>query len=617
MAVNIGPRIGLEGEGEFRKQLNNINQQVKTLASEMKEVSSRFDDADNSQEKLTAQSKVLTKQIEAQKERIKLLEKGLSAATDKYGEADTKTQKWQQALNEAKTSLNQLERATDSATDGVSKYADAAGRADEGTSLLSSINSAVNFSAIASGFQMVADVVERVVSGCVEIGSTLIEAAATVRAENAQFEQTFAGVEDAATAAIDAVAESSGILATRLQPVASQIYAFAKASGADSSEALELMSDALQAAADSAAFYDTSLEDASESLRSFLKGNFANDAALGVSATETTRNAKAMELFGEKYNDLSEIQKQKTLLKMVTDAQALSGAMGQAARESESWENVTGNLSEAWQQMLAEVGTPLLDAVVPAIKTLGDELSNMDASTITEIVQSVADAITEIVPKIPDIINGVMSFIDATAAIGSFLMEVGKIVNSLDIFSTIVCALIIDVKNFVEEAGGVGEALKAIAEGFYNSFKENLTNVVSIFSEIISSAKTWGADMLQGFIDGIKSKIGALISSIKSIASTIASYLHFSRPDVGPLHQYEQWMPDMMSGLAAGINANAYKVEDAIAAVASKMQVNLNGAVGRSGNITQNISFGYEVQAPDVVAAKIRQQTTYGLAAVM
>lgn len=60
------------------------------------------------------------------------------------------------------------------------------------------------------------------------------------------------------------------------------------------------MERALRAAADSAAYYDTSVEQATETLQSFLKGNYENDAALGLSATETTRNAAAMELFGQK-----------------------------------------------------------------------------------------------------------------------------------------------------------------------------------------------------------------------------------------------------------------------------------------------------------------------------
>lgn len=55
----------------------------------------------------------------------------------------------------------------------------------------------------------------------------------------------------------------------------------------DSANALSMMEEALQVTADSAAYYDRSLEDTAESLKSFLKGNFENDAALGLFCTET------------------------------------------------------------------------------------------------------------------------------------------------------------------------------------------------------------------------------------------------------------------------------------------------------------------------------------------
>lgn len=42
MAVNIGPRIGVDGEREYRNQINQIIQQSKTLESQMKLVASQF-----------------------------------------------------------------------------------------------------------------------------------------------------------------------------------------------------------------------------------------------------------------------------------------------------------------------------------------------------------------------------------------------------------------------------------------------------------------------------------------------------------------------------------------------------------------------------------------------
>lgn len=109
MATDIGPKIGIDGEAEFRKQITNINQQLKTLGSEMKAVTSAFTDNADSQEALTARSETLTKQITAQQSKLELLKKGLAESAEKFGENDTKTLKWQQAVNDATAELNGLQ----------------------------------------------------------------------------------------------------------------------------------------------------------------------------------------------------------------------------------------------------------------------------------------------------------------------------------------------------------------------------------------------------------------------------------------------------------------------------------------------------------------------------
>lgn len=256
---------------------------------------------------------------------------------------------------------------------------------------------------ITSSFEKVKNNVGSVIKTASKIGAVVttvgtaltavgVDTAAEVRAEASAFEQTFGDMQDTATKAIGRVADESGILQTRLNALGSKIYAFARSSGGDATESMNLMERALKAAADSAAYYDTSVEQATETLQSFLKGNFANDAALGLSATETTRNAAAMELFGQKYNDLSEIQKQETLLKMVEDSQRLSGALGQASREADGWENVLGNLKESWRQLKAAFGEPILDSVTPMLQSATAAVQDFTAKVDWE---KVANAITQ------------------------------------------------------------------------------------------------------------------------------------------------------------------------------------------------------------------------------
>ena len=70
MADNLGLKIGIEGEKEFKKALSEINQSFKVLGSEMKLVSSQFDKNDKSVQALSARNTVLNKEIEAQKNKV-------------------------------------------------------------------------------------------------------------------------------------------------------------------------------------------------------------------------------------------------------------------------------------------------------------------------------------------------------------------------------------------------------------------------------------------------------------------------------------------------------------------------------------------------------------------
>ncbi len=110
MAYDIGPKIGIEGEKEFRDGIKAINETVKTLGTEMKAVTSQYDKNDQSVEALTAKNEVLNKQIEAQKQKLAELAKGLDASTQKYGESNEITQGWQRSVNEATAKLNTMER---------------------------------------------------------------------------------------------------------------------------------------------------------------------------------------------------------------------------------------------------------------------------------------------------------------------------------------------------------------------------------------------------------------------------------------------------------------------------------------------------------------------------
>lgn len=684
MAVNIGPKIGIDGEAQFRKELNGIVQQAKTLASEMKAVTSAFDKNDKSQGAVAAQSSVLSKQIQLQYREIAKLKQGVIQATATFGEADSRTQKWQQAVNEATADLNRMK----SQLTGLEKNVDGVGDAMSDAS-----QEAVSF-----GDVLKANVLgQAIVSGIKEIGSAIknmagdfIESAASVKAEESQFDQTFGKFGSQASAAIGEVAKNADILDSRLKPVGAQIYAFARASGGDATQGLGLMQKALQATADNAAYYDRSIEESAESLQSFLKGNYENDAALGLSATETTRNAAAMELFGDEFKNLNEIQKQETLLQMVLDAQELSGAMGQASREADGWENVQGNLNEAWRQFMAAAGDAALENLIPIVKDITDRLIEMTNSidwdsfgqTITEFVNGMVEHGSEIVSIIAGIgagfvawnvvtmIQGVVGAIKAFkaanegATIAQLALNAAQAANPIGIIITLIAGVVaaivvlwntnegfrdavIEIGNKIKDAvsgivdavvgffaetipnafnvvidfvknnwqnlllllvnpfAGAFKLLYENCEGFRNTVDNLVNKIKQAFSNMADGIRNtvgnirdavvngirgavdyitalpgkaigWGRDFIQGFVDGIRSMIGRVVDAVSNIADTITSWLHFSRPDVGPLRKYEEWMPDMMQGMSKGIMDNSWRLEEALNAATSNMQANVN-----------------------------------------
>ena len=281
-----------------------------------------------------------------------------------------------------------------------------------------------------------------------DFGLSCVNAASDVTAMNSQFSQVFGKLEKEASNKLSTISTNTGILENRMKGSFTQIAAFAKTGGMDTADALSLADRAMIAVADSAAFYDRSLEDTTESLQSFLKGNYENDAALGLSATETTRNAASNKLYGKSFKDLSEAQKQLTLLQMVEDANKASGALGQAARESDTWTNQTGNLQQAWENFKAVIGSNFLEPVVDVVKRLSEWVQKLgekfqdakqwvseNKDTLNEVKEKMQE-IAEIIPYVVGLFSAlkigmaiqsaVIGFQNAKVALALFSMEAGN-----------------------------------------------------------------------------------------------------------------------------------------------------------------------------------------------
>ena len=219
-----------------------------------------------------------------------------------------------------------------------------------------------------------------------------VDAAADVRAEAEAFEATFGELADAASFSIGGISEELNIFDKRLQNVATSGFAQFMNAGFKSVDALSSTERLLRLAADGAAFYDIALEDASDKMRSFLRGNVEAGESIGIFTNATQRDADALEMYGEKWAKLTEAQREMLLLDTVEKLYEQSGVIGQAARESDNWQNVTSNAAEAWRQMQAVIGGPLMEAFIPAAEKFTAWLTKEETvSSLSTFAEKVGD----------------------------------------------------------------------------------------------------------------------------------------------------------------------------------------------------------------------------------
>lgn len=137
-------------------------------------------------------------------------------------------------------------------------------------------------------------------------------------------------------------------------------------------------------------------------------------------------------------------------------------------------------------------------------------------------------------------------------------------------------------------AGQLAKAGANAASGLVN-------NIIGRIRSLPGQLFNWGVDMVKGIANGIRNAIHHVTSAVSDVANKIKSFLHFSRPDEGPLAEYESWMPDMVQGLSDSLRKASPELISQTEALASGMSdaFNVNGGVSTSGGR----SYDYMVNA--------------------
>ena len=364
MAVDIGPKIGIQGEREFRAQIQQINQSMKTLAAEGEAVASAFDDDTSAEKKATAQKELLNRQIEAQKDKLALLERGLSESAKMYGEADTRTLKWQQAVHEATATLNDMERELSELDKGV----------DETTDSMQDAGAAASGWADVMKGQLLADAVkaglQKVVNMAEDIASAMWSAS-EAGAAYADEINTLAATTGLSTDALQEYKYMAELTDVSLETITGSMTKLVRSMNSareEKGEAAEVFRE-----------LGIAVKDSAGNLRDSRTVFIEAITALGKIENETERDAAAMTLFGKSARDLNPLiktgaEKLESLAKEAHDAgYVLSGEALQALQKQQDAQDRLSKKTEALSKRFAA-------GLAPSVEKAASKLDEMASS---------------------------------------------------------------------------------------------------------------------------------------------------------------------------------------------------------------------------------------------
>lgn len=213
--TDIGPKISVQGENEYRKQMKNIIQQQKEYNSELDAVTSSLGRNSTAQERASAVSAVLKKQIQAQQSALAIQNYMLDAAKKKYQDGSAEVSAYKVAVNKSTAELAKLKNRLADAENGLGEFADKSKETKEALQDFSESTSNANVSGlekyVARG-QIIASGLQAVGKKVIDAGAKAIQTGVTYNRQIEQYQVALTnmlGSEDRAIEVLNQIKEDA------------------------------------------------------------------------------------------------------------------------------------------------------------------------------------------------------------------------------------------------------------------------------------------------------------------------------------------------------------------------------------------------------------------------
>lgn len=229
-------------------------------------------------------------------------------------------------------------------------------------------------------------------------------------------------------------------------------------------------------------------------------------------------------------------------------------------------EDFRNKVASIWPMIknLIQIAISNIQAIIRAFVDLVSVIWEQWGDVIMTVVETAISIITTIIDTGLTVVRNLIKLVTSVLK--------GDWKSAWNAAKNIVSSITSGIKSIVKTAfSALVSIIKSIGSKIGSAVKGAFDSAISFITSLPGKAVKWGSDFIDGIARGIRGAIGKVTSAVKSVTDKITSFIHFSRPDEGPLREYEKWMPDMMEGLAKGIYTNIPIVEKAASAVAKSI----------------------------------------------
>lgn len=601
MATDVGVRIGVEGEREFRTALSAINSQIRNLNSEMRNVVSSFDGMEDAEQSAAARSDVLNRSIEATQQKITLLSsqydkasarlnelgEALSRAQQEFGQNSAQAARAQNAYNNQARTVSELSRQINDANTDLNRFQrelrDTGDAADDmGRELRDSADEAGGF-----GSTLKNAIVGGGISGAVQ---SLIGNITQLIDETTEYRKIMGTLEVSSQAA-GYTTEQTTQTFQRLYGVLGDDQTAATATA--NLQALGLSQDQLVSMTDGAigawARYGDSIP---------IDG-------LAEAINETVKTSTVTGTFADVLNwaGTSEDEFNAKLQAAATPAERANIVLQELANQgliqsAEAWRNNNEALYEAniANNSLTDTMSQFAEILSPIVTTVKEGLNGVLQSVLGLVAVGQEGGIGAVFEQITTSMSG---FAQNLAANLPGLMEMGS-----ELLNSIISGVAAALPGIVTSAGQIitsflqgltagfpsviqngVEMLNNLANGIIQSIPAlvaQLPQIISAFINFISSALPQivnaGVDILLNLVNGIINSIPQLVSQIPQIITAFTSAIASNLPKIlqagieillklaegiiKAIPQLVAQLPQIISAIIDGLNALIQGIKD-------------------------------------------------------